>query len=200
MPQFSFLVFTAVLWALTTESVEDSFADLVYARMFGWRKLALSAIAAGAIIIFLSVILSDALAFLPLNYYTYIRQIASSVIILIGLYWLIGVFAKHHESGRYRSDFAYIADKKSYYVLIPLMLVEEAEIAIIILPLALRGYAIEALSGAGISIAVSLYFSLVLQNLLGKVMAKYYKELKGVSAMVLIALGLLLLLNAGGKA
>ena len=85
---FSTVVFIAALWALSSEMVEDSFVDLIYGHVYGWRTLVYALITASVILITISTVSVFYALTLLVRYIGVVTKVSAILLGTIGIFWL----------------------------------------------------------------------------------------------------------------
>ena len=194
---FNTVIFLAGLWALSTEMVEDSLVDLVYAHIYGWRTLVYALISSSAILVSVSAIsISYALTKL-VQYIAAVTQGSAILLGLIGLFWLASSIQEivRNEGGEVeemRNGTRARSEVRNFLIAFQLVSIEELEILLIIIPLVVASHALEASLAASIGVLASLTTAALLRRSFEKLVEGKLRYLKLASGTFLIGLGLVL--------
>ncbi len=193
---FSILVLVAALGALSYEMVEDNFVNLIYAHIFGWRTLLVAFLAAGAVIVPLSVLLVVFAPVLFQSYFAWVQRLGALVLLLVGGGWLVSsLLAQEGPPEEVREAEAHAKKGGRKLVLATqLVAIEQVEIVAVLLPLGITGHGTEAVLAGGTAVGVALVVALTLRERFSKLVQGRFRLLKQVSGVALIVLGAVLLI------
>ena len=198
---FSIVIFLAALWALSTEMVEDSFVDLIYGHIYGWRTLVYALATASMILATVSAVSVYYAARLLIQYVSLVTQVSAILIGLIGLFWLgssiLSIVRREQgelEEARKMSRTG-ISETRNFLVTLQLVSIEELEILLIIIPLVVASHALEASVAAAIGVIASVTAAALLRRSFERLVAGKLSYLKIASGVFLIGLGIVLFLQ-----
>ncbi len=192
---FSIVVFVAALWALSSEMIEDSLVNLIYGHLFGWRNLIYAVITASIILATLASVLIYYTSFILVAYIDLISKAAALLLTAIGIFWLTSSVIARREVSEAGEVGQRRRRKLTFLVALQLVSVEELEIFLILIPLILASYALEATSATAIGILASLSLALLLKRDFERFVVGRIRYLKIISGLFLIILGIILLLE-----
>jgi uncharacterized membrane protein len=194
---FSLVVFFAALGALSYEMVEDNFVNLIYARMFGWRSLLLAFVAAVVIVVPVTVAFVLVAPFVFRSYFSLFAKGAAILLIGVGIGWLgFSLLRKELEPEEVREARERVRrGRRSLALATQLMVIEETEIVVILVPLALAGHSAEAIVAGIVAAAGALVVAMMLRRAFAKLVEGRFRLLKAISGSALVILGLVLLLS-----
>ena len=195
---FSFIIFVAALWALSSEMIEDSLVDLIYGHIFGWRTLIYAILTASAILISISaVIVLYASVFLE-SYIGLIQKGAAVLLGGIGVFWL-GRSALEGGDGneveQARKTKAGQVNSSNFVLALQLVSIEELEILLIVVPLILASHVLEAAISSSMGVLLSVSIAALLRKRFSRFVEGRLRILKIASGLFLIALGIILFVS-----
>lgn len=177
--------------------VEDSFVDLIYGHIYGWKTLLYALITASLVLTTISAVsIYYAQTFLTQNL-DLVREISGVILGLIGLYWLATSILwpdreSELEEARERQN---QKTRLNFLVALQLVAIEELEILVILIPLVIASHVLEASLAATIGIIVSLSTAFLLRRSFEKRMEGKMRLLKIISGLFLIGLGIVLFIE-----
>jgi uncharacterized membrane protein len=194
---FSVALLVAALGALSYEMVEDNFVNLIYARMFGWRTLLVAFVGAALVVVPLAVVFVLLAPRLFESYLPLVVKAAALLLIGVGIGWLgFAVFRRVSEPDEVKEAKERAGlDRRSVGLATQLMVVEESEIVVILIPLAVAGHSAEAALTGVAAASLALGMALTLRKVFDKLVSGRLRLLKAISGVALIALGLVLFLD-----
>ncbi|MEM3656372.1 MAG: hypothetical protein QXP58_07660 [Thermoprotei archaeon] len=180
---FSIAVFLASLWGLSSEMIEDAAVDVIYARIFGVRKLILYLVLSvlmltGLLLVLVFIFRTQLLPYLP-----YASKLSAIVLGGVGIYWITFSIKGGEQYESKKEDIPFL-----------LVFTEMFELFLILLPLSLTDYLLEAAASAVGAVVVSLTVALMLRTLLRDFLQRLRIQfLKFFSGIALILLAVFLL-------
>jgi uncharacterized membrane protein len=197
---FNTVIFLAALWALSTEMVEDSFVDLVYGHIYGWRTLVYALLSASTLLVSISAILIYYSLTILAQYIAVVTRGSAILLGVIGLFWLVSsiqeiVRRAGGELEEIRNVRRAKSDVRNFLIAFQLVSIEELEILLIIIPLVVASHGLEASLAATIGVLASLTTAALLRRSFEKLVAGKLRYLKLASGTFLIGLGLILFLQ-----
>lgn len=195
---FSSVVFIAALWALSSEMIEDSLVDLIYGHIYGWRILTYALIAASSALVTISAIsIYYALALL-VQYLDVVTKASAILLGIIGLFWLVSSASGKTDSEVEEAREAGLLRRSQlgkFFIAFQLVVVEELEILLIMIPLVVAAHALEAILAATVGVVLSLSTALALRKNFEKLVAGKLRYLKLASGSFLVILAIVLFLE-----
>lgn len=194
---FSLPILVAALWALSTEMVEDSLVDLIYGHMYGWRALIYALIAASIILVTASTIAVYYALSVLVQDLSLVTKISAILLGLIGLFWIVtSLLGRESEVEEAKAKQAKPRTQfRSFLVVLQLVIIEELEILLIVIPLVVASHELEASLAAATGILISLSIALFLRKNFEKMIAGKLRYLKLASGTFLLVLALVLFLE-----
>lgn len=191
---FDFIIFATVLYALTTEIIEDSFVLIIYQITFGRKNVFFGLLAASVTVIFILIIL--VLYGIP-NIEPYSGYvITGSGLFLVGLgsfwilkFWLVrmGIMKEESETGQKSITKSFAS--------FTMVFVELLEILAILVPFILTNHVLETSLSVAISVAVSTGLMFVVGGRLRKKLENKLTQVKLFAGMALILSGVVIILH-----
>ncbi len=175
--------------------IEDSLVNLIYGHLFGWRNLIYAVITASIILATLASVLIYYTSFILVAYIDLISKAAALLLTAIGIFWLTSSVIARREVSEAGEVGQRRRRKLTFLVALQLVSVEELEIFLILIPLILASYALEATSATAIGILASLSLALLLKRDFERFVVGRIRYLKIISGLFLIILGIILLLE-----
>ncbi len=190
-------ILVAALWALSTEMVEDSLVDLIYLHMYGWRALIYALIAASIILVTASTIAVYYALSVLVQDLSLVTKISAILLGLIGLFWIVtSLLGRESEVEEAKAKQAKPRTQfRSFLVVLQLVIIEELEILLIVIPLVVASHELEASLAAATGILISLSIALFLRKNFEKMIAGKLRYLKLASGTFLLVLALVLFLE-----
>lgn len=191
---FDLIIFATALYALTTETIEDTFVLIIYQITFGKKSVVYGLAAASVTVALILIVL--VLYGIP-NIESYSEYVVTgSGLFLIGLggYWMIrfplvkmGILKEESASGQ----------KSVTKSFAPFMMVfvELLEILAILVPFVLTNHIIETSLSVAVSIAISLLLMFVIGGRLRRKFENKLTQVKLFAGMALILSGVVIILN-----
>ena len=129
--------------------VEDSFFDLVYGHIYGWRTLVYALISASTVLVSISAILINSSLTIFIQYIAVVTKGSAILLGLIGLFWLASsIQGIVRRAGGELEDIRNVRRAKSevrnFFIAFQLVSIEELEILLIIFPLVITSHGLEA--------------------------------------------------------
>lgn len=191
---FDFIIFATVLYALTTEIIEDSFVLIIYQITFGKKNLFYGLLAASVTIVFILIVL--VLYGIP-NIEPYSEYVVTgSGLFLVGLgsfwilkFWLVRIGIMKEESETEQKSIT-----KSF-ASFTMVFVELLEILAILVPFILTSHILETSLSIAISIAISTGLMFVVGGRLRKKLENKLTQVKLFAGMALILSGVVIILH-----
>lgn len=191
---FDFIIFATVLYALTTEIIEDSFVLIIYQITFGRKNVFFGLLAASVTVIF---ILSILILYGIPNIEPYSEYvITGSGLFLVGLgsfwilrFWLvkIGIMKEESETGQKSITKSFAS--------FTMVFVELLEILAILVPFILTNHILETSLSVAISITISTGSIFVFGGRLRKKLENKLTQVKLFAGMALILSGVVIILH-----
>lgn len=191
---FDFIIFATVLYALTTEIIEDSFVLIIYQITFGKKNVFFGLLVASVTVIFILSIL--VLYGIP-NIEPYSEYvITGSGLFLVGLgsfwilkFWLVrmGIMKEESETGQKSITKSFVS--------FTMVFVELLEILAILVPFILINHILETSLSVAISIAISTGSIFVFGGRLRKKLENKLTQVKLFAGMALILSGVVIILH-----
>lgn len=177
--------------------VEDSPVDLVYGHIYGWRTLVYALISSSTILASISTLLIYYSLPVLVQYVAVVTKGSAILLGLIGLFWLATsiqeiVLRKGGELDEIRKIKQAKSAVRNFLIAFQLVSIEELEILLIIIPLVVASYELEASLAAAIGVLASLTTAALLRKSFERLVAGKLRYLKLASGAFLIGLGLIL--------
>ncbi len=191
---FSVLVLVTALWGLSFEMVEDSFVNLIYARMFGWGRFLYALLIASVVVVPASIAFVLIAPSLFQSYLPLVQKGGALLLVAIGVGWLGFALAGGEtelEEAR-KAERTGPSPRRSLALATQLVAVEEAEIVVILIPLVLASHPFEAIIAAIVGVGAALTVASTLRRRFAKLVAGRFRLLKALSGTALFFLGLAL--------
>lgn len=194
---FDIIIFATALYALTTETIEDSFILVIFQMTFG-KKIVIYGL------VFASVTVASILVLLVLygipnveSYSEYVVKGSGVFLIGLGGYWMIrfllvrmGILEEELEE----SELKQRSIKKSF-VLFMMVFVELLEILAILIPFVLTKHIIETSSSIVVSVGLSIVLMFVIGGRLRSKFENKLSQVKMFAGMALILSGTIIILH-----
>ncbi|NIP62002.1 MAG: hypothetical protein GWN01_08980 [Nitrosopumilaceae archaeon] len=160
---FDLIIFATALYALTSETVEDSFMLIIFQVSFGKKSVLYGLVAASIAIASIMVIL--VIYGIPNleSYSDYVAAVSGLFLISLGVYWIIKFFLARKRAIKKESEFEQKTVTKSV-ASFTMVSVELLEILALLVPFILTGYVIET----SIAMIVSILISIALMITIGR--------------------------------
>ena len=191
---FSFVIFVAALWALSSEMIEDALVDLIYGHIYGWRNVIYALLSASLILATVSSILIYYASLFLAAYVGLISKGAAVLLGAVGLFWLGSSILNRVEESKV-GGIENRGTKTKFLVVLQLVFIEELEIFLILVPLILASHILEATSSAALGIFASVSLAAFLRKSFERFVVGRMRYLKVISGLFLIGLGLVLYLG-----
>lgn len=194
---FDIIIFATALYALTTETIEDSFVLIIYQMAFGKKTVIYGLVFASVTVAFILVLL--VVYGIP-NIEAYSEYVVKgSGIFLIGMggYWIIRFLLVKIGTLKEESEESELKQKSITKSFVPFMMVfvELLEILAILIPFVLTNHIVET----SLSVVVSVGLSIVLMFVIGgRLRSKFENKLSQVkmfAGMALILSGSIIILH-----
>jgi uncharacterized membrane protein len=199
---FSTIIFVSALWALSSEMIEDTFVNLIYGYMFGWRNLVYALLTASVIlVVFSSFIVYYTLTYL-LQYIALISKVSGILLSGIGLYWLISsLLQKRTELNEAKEELEKKEQESKrrlgrFLVALQFVSIEELEIVLVLVPLIITSHVLEASFAATIGIVISISTAAFFRKNFETFVKGKLRYLKILSGLFLFSLGLVIFFSA----
>lgn len=191
---FDFVIFATVLYALTTETIEDSFVLIIYQITFGKKNVICGVVFASAAVASILVLL--VLYGIPSieRYSEYVVKGSGLFLVGLGSYWILKFLLVRSGILKEESELNQKSITKSFASFI-MVFVELLEILAILVPFILTDH----ISETSISVAVSVTISLILMFAVGgrlrNKFANRLTQVKLFAGMALILSGSVIVFN-----
>lgn len=190
---FNSIIFATALYALTAETVEDAFVLAIFKIIYG-RKSVIFGLVAASVITVLFFITLVYIKIPEFEIYSEYVIIGSGIFLLcIGSYWIIRYILmkkkllkdeSREKSPLHNSFFSFI-----------LVLVELLEILAILIPFTLANYVTETILAAGLSVLISIAFTIVIGKTIRSRLENRLNEIKLFAGIALLVSGTMIILN-----
>ncbi|MDC8453722.1 MAG: hypothetical protein LV477_12535 [Candidatus Nitrosotalea sp.] len=194
---FDIIIFATALYALTTETIEDSFVLIIYQITFGKKTVIYG-------LVFASITVASILAVLVIygipNIEAYSEYVVKgSGIFLIGLggYWVIRFLLVKTGTLKEESEESELKQKSITKSFAPFMMVfvELLEILAILIPFVLTNHIIETSLSVVVSIGISVVLMFVIGGRLRSKFENKLSQVKMFAGMALILSGVIIILH-----
>ncbi len=191
---FDLIIFATVLYALTTEIIEDSFVLIIYQITFGKKNVFYGLLAASVTVVFILIVL--VLYGIP-NIEPYSEYVVTgSSLFLVGLgsfwilkFWLVRIGIMKEESETEQKSIT-----KSF-ASFTMVFLELLEILAILVPFILTNHILETSLSAAISIVISTGLMFVVGGRLRKKLENKLTQVKLFAGMALILSGVVIIFH-----
>jgi len=184
-------ILLASLWSLSTEMIEDIFVDLAYGSLFGWNNLS-KGILISSVVLFLvsAAILKLAFDWVAISL-PYLKLASAVLLASFGGYWLYESLMGDHDlfQGREVPN----KERSNVKVVTQLVMVEELEVLLIVIPLIASSHATEAIISLIFAVGFSLSMAAAMRRKFESLLKSRIRHLKFASGVALLVMGLLVL-------
>lgn len=190
---FDVIIFATALYALTTESIEDSFVLMIFQITFGKKNLAYGLIASSITVslIMLAIVLYGLPNIEP--YSEYVIKGSGLFLVVLGSYWITKYWLKRKGILKSKKD----DSSKSVSILGPSVIIfgELLEILAILIPFVLANHVAETSLSIVISLAISLGLMFVVGGRLRTRLKNRLHQVKQFAGIALILSGIVIILH-----
>jgi hypothetical protein len=194
---FDFIIFATALYALTTETIEDSFVLIIFQLTFG-RKIVIYGLISSSITVTAILVLLVIYGIPNIEAYSeYVVKGSGLFLIGLGGYWVIRFLLIKMGTLKEESEESELKQKSITKSFVPFMMVfvELLEILAILIPFILTNHIIET----SLSVVVSVGISIVLMFLIGGRLRRKFEnnlsQAKMFAGIALILSGTIIILH-----
>jgi hypothetical protein len=191
---FDLIIFATILYALTTEIIEDSFVLIVYQITFGKKNVFYGLLAASVTVVFILLVLVLYGISNIEPYFEYVVTASGLFLVGLGSFWIlkfclvrIGVMKEESET-----------EQKSItksFASFTMVFLELLEILAILVPFILTNHIFETSLSAAISIVISTGLMFVVGGRLRKKLENKLTQVKLFAGMALILSGVIIIFH-----
>lgn len=194
---FDIIIFATALYALTTETIEDSFVLIIFQMTFGKKTIIYG-------LVFASIIVASILVLLVLYgipnvgaYSKYVVKGSGMFLIGLGGYWMIRFLLVKTGIIKEESEELELKQKSIKKSFVPFMMVlgELLEILAILIPFVLTKHIIETSLSVVVSVAISLMLMFIIGGRLRSKFENKLSQVKMFAGMALILSGTIIILH-----
>ena len=191
---FDFIIFATVLYALTTEIIEDSFVLIIYQITFGKKNVFYGLLAASVTVVFILIVL--ALYGIPnIEPYSDYVVIGSGLFLVgLGSFWILKFWFVRIGIMKEESETEQKSITKSF-ASFTMVFLELLEILAILVPFILTNHILETSLSAAISIVISTGLMFVVGGRLRKKLENKLTQVKLFAGMALILSGVVIIFH-----
>ncbi|MGH9998926.1 MAG: hypothetical protein ACRD90_03570 [Nitrosopumilaceae archaeon] len=191
---FDVIIFATALYALTTETIEDTFVLIIYQITFGKRNVIYGLIAASVTVASILIVL--VLYGIPNiePYSEYVVTGSGLFLIALGCYWMIRFPLIKMGILKEESDSGHKSITKSF-TSFTMVFVELLEILAILVPFVLTNHIIETSLSVAVSTAISIVLMFVVGGRLRRKFENRLTQVKLFAGMALILSGIVIIFN-----